>query len=168
MELSKRAVELLKVYDQGALTELFVGGYIDNKGLTQKALDWLSACDGGGTLDFDECARQLKAVWPKGSGPYGPWSGAQVLVRKRLMQWARKYEITNQYTVGGIVDAAKRYLANPEFAMDKRYMSTLENFIFKDRLGAAGTVDEASKLLTFLEDKDAGTRYGEADASELR
>lgn len=149
--ISKRAKELLEKYDAAALTELYNEGYIDRSGVTQKGLDLLRQSKH--IPDMLECAKRLKELWPKGSGPYGPWSSASVIIKKRLEQFTNKYGV---YPFEDIINAASRYVNSSEFLVDKTYMQTLDNFIFYDKIGAAGTIDEKSKLLTFLEDSEAG------------
>lgn len=162
--LSKKAEDLLRHYDQSALTELYKGGYIDGNGITEKGLEILNK--GKLISDIKELAIKLKELWPKGSRSGIPWTEATQLIQKRLNQFFVKY---GEQDFDRIYDAAKRYTSMPAWKEDNTYMLSLKNFIFNDTLGVAGTVDEKSTLLTFMEDMDANmTNLSYTQFQELR
>lgn len=93
-----------------------------------------------------ECARRMKAIYPKGKKPgtNSYWADSPALIVERLKLFFRKY---GEYPLNDIVTATQKYvddnISNP-------FMRTLTYFILKNDV-KTGEVEKKSDLLNYLE-----------------
>ena len=99
-----------------------------------------------------ELARELKNVFPQGKkeGLNYYWTESPVLIAKRLKVFFKKYG--ENYSYDDILNSAKRYVES--FNGQYKLMQLLKYFIFKDKKGIDGNIENESQLLNFLENKD--------------
>jgi hypothetical protein len=99
-----------------------------------------------------ELARELKNVFPQGKkeGLNYYWTESPILIAKRLKVFFKKYG--ENYSYEEILNSAKKYVES--FNGQYRLMQLLKYFIFKDKKGIDGNIENESQLLNFLENKD--------------
>ena len=93
-----------------------------------------------------ECAKRLKALYPRGKKPgtNSYWADSPALIVERLKLFFRKY---GEYPLNEIVKATSKYV---EDNIGNPYMRTLTYFIMKNDT-RAGEVEKKSDLLNYLE-----------------
>lgn len=96
-----------------------------------------------------ECAKRLKALYPRGMKPgtKSYWADSPALIAERLKLFFRKY---GEYPLDAIEIATSRYVDDN---IGSPFMRTLNNFIMKNET-KSGEVEKKSDLLNYLELQD--------------
>lgn len=110
-------------------------------------------------------AVQLKAIYPEGkkedTNYY--WTEGKALIVRRLKAFFKKYG--NDFTDEQIIDATRKYVEG--FRGSYKYMKLLKYFIFKEKVGADGSVESESELLNCIENGVPDNSLSDQWTSEL-
>lgn len=110
-------------------------------------------------------AVQLKEIYPEGkkedTNYY--WAEGKALIVRRLKAFFKKYG--NDFTDEQIIDATRKYVEG--FRGSYKYMKLLKYFIFKEKVGADGSVESESELLNCIENGVPDNSLSDQWTSEL-